>query len=184
MEAASVCHGLAFGSAGLRTNGCRDRSEAFELPAEIIKVRKLAVDRRKPDVCDVVQLLEFTEDRFADHAGWYFRAARFEQSCFNALNEGIYLPFTDGAFGERHPEFLAKLVGVELFAAVVLLHDHQADWRQSFVRGEAAIADGAVAPTTNGIAATQFPAVDNTRVAGVAIGAAHERSYLGSVNAR
>ena len=136
-------------------------------------VLELTVDRRKADIGDFVDVLEFFHGELADLPGGDF--------LFEGVLEGG-LDVGDGFFDglDRDRTFLTgaqqaveQLDAVETLAGAVFLDDDQRDGLDDLIRGEALAALRAFTATTDAFAFVGGAGIDNFAVFTTAVRAFH-----------
>jgi len=133
--------------------------EVFDLPAKVLDVRKLPVNRRKAYVSDLIDGLEMVQHRLADGRRRHLGCAKRQKIGLDPLQEHVDLPLADGTLGESHTQLLPELGGVEFLAAAVFLDDGQGSQLDSLIGREPAATHDAFPPAANRFATLDLAAI-------------------------
>src|SRR5437870_423167 len=143
---------------------------------EIGDVLEAAVNRRKANVGDLVELVELLHHHLADLARGNLALAQSEHLLHDALDSlvdvlGGHRPFVQCAL-----EAVANAGGIEIGAGSILLDDLRKTQLRRLVGGESLLAGKAAPPSPYGVACFRDARIDDLRVGTAAEGAFHVTS--------
>src|SRR5690348_8094056 len=136
--------------------------------AEIMDILETSVNRGKPDVGNLVELVEFLHHHFADLARGDFALARTEKFLHNIINRRVDLLRGHRPLVQRSHKARQELVAAELCAVTILFYNLGQTQLHGFISGEAFVALHASAAAAYPVAFLRYTRVDYTGVIRVA----------------
>src|SRR6202042_1934306 len=104
------------------------------------EIAERAVDARKTDVGDGIELLERFHQLLADHRRRHFALAAREEFALEVGSSAFHLTFGDRALLARFAQPAQDLLAIVLFAAAVFFHDEETRRFHPLVGREAVLA--------------------------------------------
>lgn len=127
-------------------------SQGFEFVHELINVLELAVDRREPDIGNLVELVQLLHDFFADDPTFNFTFAHLLDPLLDAIRDVLDRGRADGSFLAGFLEAGQDFRAVERLAPPVFLHDYRENFFNPLVGRIAAFTAETLAAPSNDLA--------------------------------
>src|SRR5271155_854172 len=126
---------------------------------EFLYVLEIQINRRKPNVGDLVQLLQMAHQQAADFRRGALAIRSLAYECLGLIHDGLELANGHGPLFARFQQSLQNLLALKFFAAPVLLDDHVRNFVNAFVGGEPALAFYPFAAPPDQVAGAPFARV-------------------------
>src|SRR5262245_22163814 len=151
--------------------------------AEIVDVLERAIDRREPDIGDVIELVELLHHHVPDLARRHFAHAEPEQILDDSLDRGVHLLLGHHALVQRLVKAGDQLLAVEIRTPAVLLDDLRQAQLDGLVGREALAARRTTPPPAHAGAFLIDARVDDLRIWRVAERTLHGRQLARTLSA-
>lgn len=133
----------------------------FEFIHELVDVLELAIDRGKPDIGDLIDIVQFPHHLFPDGIAGQLRLAHFLYPFFDAIRDRFDRRDADRPFFTGFRNTRQNLQAIERLPAAVFFHDHRQTFFHAFVGRVSAFAGEAFTPAANHLAFLRHTGIDN-----------------------